>query len=138
MVRVTILVFNSHVRVLIDSGASHSFISYDCSRALGLRVEPLSHPLVITTPISGLSRAYTLEIAEYTVVFDLVLLDMTEFDIIIGMDWPPAFQACTDCRRWRVTFRMPEGGRFIFVGDGHVTQTPSPMRSVLVKILAED
>lgn len=94
-------VFSSYARILIDSGASSYFISYEFTTTLGLRIEPLSHPIVVTTPISGLATlrdvcmAYTLEIARSTMVFDLVLLDMTNLDIIIGMDWLSAFSALT-------------------------------------------
>lgn len=32
----------------------------------------------------------------------------------------------------------PEGGRFLFIGDGKMTLTPTPMWTVLANIWAED
>ena len=38
------------VEVLFDSGATHSFISYDCAKKLGLTLSTLSYDLKVTTP----------------------------------------------------------------------------------------
>lgn len=59
----------------------------------------MMHPLTVTTPITGLAtlrdvcRSCFLDNGGCTMEFDLVKLDMTEFDIIVGMDWLSTFQA---------------------------------------------
>ena len=39
------------VRVLFDSGASHSFIAASCVNVLGLKVESLGKPLHVSSPL---------------------------------------------------------------------------------------
>ena len=39
------------VKVLFDSGASHSFIAASCVNVLGLKVESLEKPLHVSSPI---------------------------------------------------------------------------------------
>src|SRR3954462_13363495 len=70
--------------------------------------------------------------------FDLILLDMSEFDVIIGMDWLTAFRAHIDCSNRKVTFQTPEGETVKFLGNRRWTPTPSPMESVLANIWGEE
>ncbi|XP_059638658.1 uncharacterized protein LOC132280922 [Cornus florida] len=60
-----------------------------------------------------------------TFVFDLILLEMTSFDVILGMDWLASFHATIDCFRGRVTVCTPEEGCFFFVGDRSDSHTLS-------------
>ena len=46
-------------------------------------------------------------------------MDMSEFDVILGMDWLTAHMVVIDCDRKRVTVYTPGGSRFIFQGDKH-------------------
>ena len=48
---------------------------------------------------------------------DLVLLDVMDFDVILGMDWLSQHYATVDYRRKEVTFRIPNDEEFKFVGD---------------------
>ena len=55
-------------------------------------MSPLDHPLYVDTPIGGrvvldrVCRECDLTIAEWTFVYDFIVLDMTAFDVILGMD----------------------------------------------------
>src|SRR3954470_7202501 len=77
-------------------------------------------------------------IAGHEFTFDLILLDMREFDVIIGMDWLTAFRAHIDCSNRRVTFQTPEGETLKFLGNKCWTPTPSWMESMLANIWAEE
>ena len=46
-------------------------------------------------------------------------MDMSEFDVILGMDWLTAHRVVIDYFRNRVTVYTPGGSRFIFQGDKH-------------------
>ena len=46
-------------------------------------------------------------------------MDMSEFDVILGMDWLTTHRVVIDCDRKRVTTYTPSGSRFIFQGDKH-------------------
>ena len=43
---------------------------------------------------------------------DLVLLDIMDFDVILGMDWFSQHYATVDCRRKEVIFRIPNVEEF--------------------------
>ena len=42
-------------------------------------------------------RGCDLTIAERTFVFEFIVIDMTAFDVILGMDWLSSFRAVIDC-----------------------------------------
>ena len=79
-------------RVLFDSGASHSFIAASVVIELGLEVEALEEPLYVSSPlgitarIGMICRGCELEILGILLTVDLRVMDMSEFDIILGMD----------------------------------------------------
>ena len=79
-------------RVLFDSGASHSFIIASVVIELGLEVETLEEPRYVSSPLGTresidlICQGYELEISEILLTVDLRVMDMSEFDIILGMD----------------------------------------------------
>ena len=79
--------------MLFDSGASHSFIFVSCVKDLGLEVETLEESLHGNSPIGTKVSVYQicqdceLEIARILLIVDLRVMDMSEFDVILGMDW---------------------------------------------------
>ena len=67
--------------------------------------------------LDGVCQGCDLTIAEWTFVFDFIVLDMTAFDVILGMDWLSLVRAVIDCYcRW-VTICTLEGDCFQFLGD---------------------
>lgn len=50
-------------------------------------------------------------------VADLMLLDMTDFDIILGMDWLASFHATLNCHDRTIEFSMPREASFVFQGE---------------------
>ena len=48
---------------------------------------------------------------------DLVLLDVMDFDVILGMDWLSQHFATVDCQRKEVIFRISNDEEFKLVGD---------------------
>ena len=79
-------------RILFDYGASHSFIAALCVRELGLEVETLEKPLYMSSPIGTrvsadmICRGCELEISGILLTINLRVMDMSEFDVILGMD----------------------------------------------------
>ena len=55
---------------------------------------------------------------------NLVLLDMYEFDLILGMDWLSIFHASIDCFGKKVVFRIHGQAEFVFEGDRVVRPPP--------------
>ena len=79
-------------RVLFDSGASPSFIVASCVRELGLEVETLEEPMHVSSPLGTrvsvdlICRGCKLEISGILLTVDLRVMDMSYFDVILGMD----------------------------------------------------
>ncbi|KAL0544935.1 hypothetical protein IC582_020065 [Cucumis melo] len=120
----TLPVLGHYALVLFDSGSSHSFISSAFVSHARLEVEPLHHVLSVSTP-SGecmLSKekvkACQIEIAGHVIEVTLIVLDMLDFDVILGMDWLAANHASIDCSRREVTFNPPSMASFKFKGGG--------------------
>ena len=43
-------------------------------------------------------------------------MDMSEFDVILGMDWLTAYRVVIDCESRRVTAYTQDGTRVVFQG----------------------
>ena len=48
---------------------------------------------------------------------DLVLLDVIDFEVILGLDWLAQYYASLDCREKIVIFEIPNNDEFRFRGD---------------------
>ena len=92
---------------------------------LGLEVEPLEEPLHVNSPlrvrvsVDQICRDCELEISRILLTVDLRVMDMSEFDVILGMDWLTAHQVVIDCDCKKVTTYTPDGNCFMFQGDKH-------------------
>ena len=112
-------------KILFDYGASHSFIAASVVRELGLEIETLeellyvSSPLGIRVSIDMICRGCELEISGILLTMDLRVMDMSEFDVILGMDWLMAYRVIIDCERRRVTTYTHDGTHVTFQGDKH-------------------
>ncbi|KAL0553629.1 hypothetical protein IC582_007529 [Cucumis melo] len=140
----TLPVLGHYTSVLFDSGSSHSFISSAFVLHARLEVEPLHHVLSVSTP-SGecmLSKekvkACQIEIAGHVIEVTLLVLDMLDFDVILGMDWLAANHAIIDCSRKEVAFNPPSMASFKFKGEGSrsLPQVISAIRAS--KLLSQD
>ena len=111
--------------MLFDSGASHSFIATSVVIELGLEVETVEEPLHVSSPlrirarIGMICRGCELEISRTLLTMDLRIMDMSEFNVILGMDWLTAYRVVIDCERRRVTAYTQDGTRVVFQGDKH-------------------
>ena len=79
----------------------------------------MSSPLGIRARIGMKCRGCELEISGTLLTVDLRIMDMLEFDVILGMDWLTAYRIVIDCERKRVTAYTQDGIRVVFQGDKH-------------------
>ena len=121
----TFLLSRLWARVLFDYSASHSFITTSVVIKLGLEVEALNEPLYVSfslgirARIGMICRGCELVISGILLIVDLKVMDMSEFDIILGMDWLTAYRVVNDCERRRITAYTQDGTRVVFQGDNH-------------------
>ena len=82
---------------------------------LGLEVEALEEPLYMSSPLGirvrvrMICRGCELEISWTLLIVDLRIMDMSEFDVILGMDWLIAYRVVINCERRRVTAYTQDG-----------------------------
>ncbi|KAA0045414.1 pol protein [Cucumis melo var. makuwa] len=133
----TLPVLGHYALVLFDSGSSHSFISSAFVLHARLEVEPLHHVLSVSTPSRECMlskekvKACQIEIAGHVIEVTLLVLNMLDFDVILGMDWLAANHASIDCSRKEVAFNPPSVVSFKFNGEGSrsLPQVISAMRA---------
>ena len=94
-------------------------------RELGLEVETLEKPLYVSSPLGTrvsvdlICRGCELVIFGILLTVDLRVMDMPEFDVILGMDWLTAYRVVIDCEHRRATAYTQDGIRVRFQGDKH-------------------
>ena len=79
----------------------------------------MSSPLGIRARIWMICRGCELEISRILLTVDLRIMDMSEFDVILGMDWLTAYRVVIDFECRRVTTYTQDGTRVVFQWDKH-------------------
>ena len=107
----TVSVLGHSARALMDSGASHSFVSESFAGILSQVVQPVKADMAVVTP-GGEELLSSQCFSEVAVVVsgrslpaDLRVLKMHDFDVIFGMDWLSQHRAHLDYFEHRVVFR---------------------------------
>ncbi|GJV61660.1 putative reverse transcriptase domain-containing protein [Tanacetum coccineum] len=99
----TILVNSLPARVLYDSGASVSFVSYEFSKNLSNPPNKLPFPLdveIVDSKVEVMSNVYhdvEIEINDSTFRIDLIPITLGVFDIMIDMDWLDKYNVTILC-----------------------------------------
>ena len=112
-------------RILFNSSASHSFIPASCVKELGLEVKTLVNLLHVSSPLGTrvsvdlICQDCEFEIFEILLTVDLRVMDMSEFDVILRMDWLTAHQVIIDCDRRSGTAYTQDSVYVMFQGDKH-------------------
>ena len=101
----TLLVNSTLAYMLFDCGATHSFVARKFAKTLNVQPEWLDNPYCAYAPgdrvlVSHLNYNNCLvEIENRTLQANLVEINMSDFDVILGMDWLDRNHAYVDCRR---------------------------------------
>ncbi|XP_027922628.1 uncharacterized protein LOC114180514 [Vigna unguiculata] len=155
LVENTFLIFGNSVVVLYDSRVTHSFVSNECVRKLGLVMRELGCELIITTPTSGevstsfVCVGYPMEVAGNKFKVNLICLPMEGLDVILRMDCRSSNHIVIDYGRHKVVFPDTEGLElilsnqamkeievgatcFMIVAQGEKKGTTEQIRSILV------
>ena len=76
----------------------------------------MSSPLGFRGRIGTICRGCELEISGTLLTVDLWIMDRSEFDVILRMDWLTLYRVVIDCERRRVTAYTKDGTRVVFQG----------------------
>ena len=63
----------------------------------------MSSPLGVRARIGTIGRGCELEMSETLLIVDLRIMNMSEFDVILGMDWLIVYKVVIDFEHRRVT-----------------------------------
>ncbi|WCJ39071.1 Transposon Tf2-6 polyprotein [Euphorbia peplus] len=122
----TLSILGRDAYILIDPGATHSFMSHTFSMHIDKQLESLDVGLVVSTPVGNsvlcehVYRDCNVKIGEHELLANLVPLAIQEFDVILGMDWLSRHHAVVDCYEKLVVFRPPGVPKLTFRGERRV------------------
>ena len=117
-----ILVFDRDAHILIDPGATHSFISMGFISNVNVESQPIDCIIVVSLPTrdSRLAESVYMDsrviIGHQEFLADLILLDIHDFDVILSMDCLSRHHATVDCYRKEVRFCRPGRTEVVFYG----------------------
>ncbi|KAM6582372.1 hypothetical protein CsatB_009374 [Cannabis sativa] len=116
--------------ILIDSGATHSYISSRIIEKLSRPCDIMSSGFCTLLPTREVVisrrwiRSLPVLVEGIELSVDLIELDLEDFDAILGMDWLTKYNATIDFKIKMVTFE-PEGEiPFIFMGKVQGSRIP--------------
>ncbi|XP_063946164.1 uncharacterized protein LOC108194850 [Daucus carota subsp. sativus] len=119
----TLLVNSENACVLIDSGASRSFISIRLMNKLGMESVPLREMMNIeianqeVITVDQVCPNCEILVQTQNFAIDLIPIKLGEFDVILGMDWLTKYDAQINCRRKRVSLKGANGKRVMVRGQ---------------------
>ena len=117
-----ILVFDRDAHILIDPVATHSFISMGFISNVNVESLPIDCSIVVSLPTGDSRLAESVYMDSRVIIggqeflADLILLDIHDFDVILGMDWLSRHHATVDCYRKEVRLCRPGQTEVVFYG----------------------
>ena len=91
-----------------------------CVKTLGLEVETLEKPLYVNSPlgtrvsVDQICRDCELEISRILLMMDLRVMDISDFDVILSMDWLTEHRVVIYCDSRRIISYTQDGIRVTF------------------------
>jgi hypothetical protein len=121
--RCSLLLCSHEMHVLFDPNATYSFISHVAARKLNVKSCMMSIPLRVglsTRDINTCVMGYkncSISVNEVLFFIDLIHFDLTDFDIILEMNWLMKNEAKLDCERHRISLRRSSREKVYMKGD---------------------
>ena len=125
----TMIVFGMPARILFDTGSNRSFVSTTFALHANRELVPLKNKLVGNTPLgeqilrTSVFKGCEVVVEGVVLKANLIPLEMTDFDVILGMDWLSNHRASMDCFTKKIVFRKPGYPELEFEGDRWILPT---------------
>ena len=121
MVTGTLQIHTLFARALIDPGSTHSFVSIYFTGFLGMHISTMNFDLILTPMGDSIVTSRSVKncpvmIGYLEMLIDLVLIDLQDFDVILGMDWLASYHAFVNYFGKQVTFSISSQLEFGFKG----------------------
>ncbi|KAK9049844.1 hypothetical protein SSX86_031187 [Deinandra increscens subsp. villosa] len=119
----TFLINSLPARVLFDTGANRSFISFDFIKHPSFVIEKLHVPLEVEVAndksilVYDVCRGCTITINGEEYSIDLIPMAMREFKVVVGMDWLSRHHARVICDHKTIELTSPTGDKVTILGD---------------------
>ncbi|XP_070049249.1 uncharacterized protein [Nicotiana tomentosiformis] len=116
-------------------GSTYSYVSSLFVHFLDIPHESLGTQVYVSTPVGNsvivdrVFRSCIVTFYGYETRADILLLNMTDFEVILGMDWLSVYRDILDCHAKTVTLAMPELPRLEWKGSS--ISTPSQIISFM-------
>ncbi|XP_070031157.1 uncharacterized protein [Nicotiana tomentosiformis] len=113
VITVIISIYGKDASVLFDPGSTYSYVSSLFSHFLDVSRDSLGTHVYVSTPVGDyvvvdqIYQSYIMTFWGYETREDLLLLEMTDFEIILGMDWLSQYHAILDFHAMTVTLAIP-------------------------------
>ncbi|XP_075483798.1 uncharacterized protein LOC142523951 [Primulina tabacum] len=136
------LIFNHPARILIDTGASHSFVSVVFVNEHEIAATPLIDTVSVSTPAGVYLMSHeiilncVIRFDDNIMITNLIKLDMSNFDCILGMDTLSNYRATVDCFHGVVRFRPYYGSKWNFYGSDSQSRIPLVSAMEMFRILS--
>ncbi|XP_075515465.1 uncharacterized protein LOC142550112 [Primulina tabacum] len=124
MISGNISIYGKEAITLIDTGATHSFMSEVFMHSISVEptVMPLHFNIVLPSGeeicATSIIKACPVQVGNRLLFADLIVIPMVAFDVILGMDWLSAYRAVIDCVGKIVKFLADDHDSDVFVGLG--------------------
>ncbi|XP_070020467.1 uncharacterized protein [Nicotiana sylvestris] len=108
--------------VLFDPRSIYSYVSSLFSHFLDISRESLGTPIYVSTPVGNsmvvdlIYQSCVVAFCSYETRVDFLLLDLTDFEVLLGMDWLSPYHSILDCHAKTITLAIPELPRLEWKG----------------------
>ena len=121
--------------ILFDPRSTFSYVSSSFATGLDLYCDLLDMPIRVSNPVGEsvivekVYRSCLVTFVGRNTHVDLIILEMVDFDVILGMTWLSPNFAILDCNAKTLTLAKPETDPLVWEGD--YTSTPVHIISFL-------
>ncbi|XP_070047147.1 uncharacterized protein [Nicotiana tomentosiformis] len=108
---------------MTQAGSTYSYVLSLFSHFLDNPSESLGAPVYVSTSVGDsvvvdwIYQSCVVMFCGYETREDLLLLDMIDFEVILGMDWLSPYHVILDCHAKTITLAMPEFPRLEWKGS---------------------
>ena len=124
-----LLICGVEVQIFFYPGSTHSFLSPMFAKMIAIPSIELDYILTVTTPVGKqvICRTYypncSATLREINLLANLIILDMHDFDVILGMNWLKTYHATIGYFSKTITFKLKgEQVNLMIQGNKKITQ----------------